>query len=86
MGYDSNPITGVTVCARNPGSWSNNLKVATIDAKADQILTFGTLPTNIAVGYGVTQNVPADTVLAGAGSTSKLDGYYKGIVLSLIHI
>ena len=80
LGYDSNPITGVTVCARNPGSWSNNLKVATIDAKADQILTFGTLPTNIAVGYGVTQNVPADTILAGAGSTSKLDGYYKGIV------
>ena len=80
LGYDSNPITGVTVCARNPGSWSNNLKVATIDGKADQILTFGTLPTNIAVGYGVTQNVPADTILAGAGSTSKLDGYYKGIV------
>ena len=80
LGYDTNTITGVTVVARNPGSWANNLKVATIDAKADQILSFGTLPTNIAVGYGVTQNVPADTVLAGAGTTTKLDGHFKGIV------
>jgi len=80
LGYDTNTISGVTIVARNPGSWANNLKVATIDAKADQILSFGTLPTNIAVGYGVTQNVPADTVLAGAGTTSKLDGHFKGIV------
>ncbi len=80
LGYDTNTISGVTVVARNPGSWANNVKVATIDAKADQILSFGTLPTNIAVGYGVTQNVPADTVLAGAGTTSKLDGHFKGIV------
>ena len=80
LGYDTNTISGVTIVARNPGSWANNVKVATIDAKADQILSFGTLPTNIAVGYGVTQNVPADTVLAGAGTTSKLDGHFKGIV------
>ena len=80
LGYDTNTISGVTVVARNPGSWANNVKVATIDSQADQILTFGTLPTNVAVGYGVTQNVPADTILAGAGTTSKLDGHYKGIV------
>ena len=80
LGYDGSTITGVTVAARNPGSWANNLKVALIDSQADQILTFSTLPANIAVGYGITQNVPADTVLAGAGTTTKLDGFFKGIV------
>ena len=80
LGYDGSTITGVTVAARNPGSWANNLKVALIDSQADQVLTFNTLPTNIAVGYGITQNVPADTVLAGAGTTTKLDGFFKGIV------
>ena len=80
LGYDTNTITGVTVAARNPGSWSNGAKVAIIDSVADQTLTFSSLPTNIAVGYGVTQNVPPNTILAGAGTTSKLDGYYKGVV------
>ncbi len=80
LGYDGSTITGVTVAARNPGSWANNLKVALIDSQADQILTFSALPANIAVGYGITQNVPADTVLAGAGTTIKLDGFFKGIV------
>ena len=80
LGYDGSTITGVTVAARNPGSWANNLKVALIDSQADQILTFSALPANITVGYGITQNVPADTVLAGAGTTTKLDGFFKGIV------
>ena len=26
LGYDDNTITGVTVAARNPGSWANDLK------------------------------------------------------------
>ncbi len=39
LGYDENTITGVTVAARNPGSWANGIKVAIIDAKADQILS-----------------------------------------------
>ena len=80
LGYDTSTITGVTVAARNPGSWSNGAKVAIIDAIADQTLTFSALPTNIAVGYGVTQTVPPNTILAGAGTTSKLDGHFKGIV------
>ena len=32
-------IVNVTVAARNPGSWANDIKVAIIDSKADQILT-----------------------------------------------
>ena len=80
LGYDGSTITGVTVAARNPGSWANNLKVAIIDDLADQVLTFGTLPTNIQVGFGITQAIPADTVLAGSGTTSLLSGYFKGII------
>ena len=52
LGYDENPITGVVVAARSPGSWGNGLRVGIIDAKADQILGVNT--TNIQVGYGVT--------------------------------
>jgi len=79
LGYDENAITNVTVAAKNPGSWANDIKVAIIDAKADQILA-GINTTNLAVGYGVTQAVPANTVLAGAGTTSVLTGYFKGII------
>jgi phage tail sheath protein FI len=39
LGYDENTISGVTFAARNPGSWANGIKVAIIDAKADQILS-----------------------------------------------
>ena len=80
LGYDGSTITGVTVAARNPGSWANDLKVAIIDDLADQVLTFGTLPTNIQVGFGITQAIPADTVLAGSGTTSLLSGHFKGII------
>ena len=77
-GYDTSTITGVTFAARNPGSWGNGLKVALIDSKADQVLTVGV--STLTVGVGVTQAVPANTVVAGVGGTSVLDGYFKGIV------
>ena len=80
LGYDGSTITGVTVAARNPGSWANGIKVAIIDDLADQVLTFSSLPANIAVGYGITQAIPANTVVAGSGTTSLLTGYFKGIV------
>ena len=80
LGYDGSTITGVTVAARNPGSWANGIKVAIIDDLADQVLTFSSLPANIAVGYGITQAIPANTVIAGSGTTSLLTGYFKGIV------
>ena len=77
-GYDTSTITGVTFAARNPGSWGNGLKVALIDSKADQVLTVGV--STLTVGVGVTQMVPANTVVAGVGGTAVLDGYFKGIV------
>jgi len=79
LGYDENTITGVTFAAKNPGSWANGIKVAVIDGKADQILT-GITTTNIQVGYGFTVAVPSGTTLPGAGSTSLLGGYYKGVI------
>lgn len=79
LGYDENTITGVTVAAKNPGSWSNGIRVAIIDGKADQIL--GVSTSGAVIGYGVTQALSA--VLPGAGSTSSLDGYLKGIITEI---
>jgi len=78
LGYDENTITDVIVAARNPGSWSNGIKVAIIDAKADQILS-GITTTSIQVGYGITQSV-VGRIDVGAGTTVTLDGYLKGII------
>jgi len=78
LGYDENAISNVVVAARNPGSWANGLRVGIIDSKADQILTFSAAPAGLVVGMGVTQTISA--VLPGAGTTSVLDGYLKGIV------
>ena len=82
LGYDENAITNVTVVARNPGSWSNGIKVAIIDAKADQTLTVSST-TGLSVGLGVSQAVPANTVLPGAGTTSVLTGSFKGIITGI---
>ena len=84
LGYDGSIITGKTIVARNPGSWSNGIKVAIIDAKADQTLSGvdAASPQDkaaIAVGYGVTQDMTG-RVISGAGSTSAATGYLKGIV------
>jgi len=83
LGYDSNVLADVTVCAKNPGSWANGLRVGILDARADQTLTVG-LSTAIVVGYAVTQTVPSGTVIsktgAGAGTTEALDGHFKGII------
>jgi len=82
LGYDENTITNVTVVARNPGTWSNGIKVAVIDGKADQIVT-GITTTNVAVGYGFTAAVPSGLTLPGAGTTSVLDGYFQGVITEI---
>ena len=92
LGYDNNTITGVTFSTRNPGSWGNGIRVATIDGQADQILGINTTGVSMGstvlstktsmVGYAVTQTVPAGTTVVGAGSTSTLDGYIKGLITS----
>jgi len=83
LGYDVNTITNVTVAAKNPGTWSNGIRIGIIDGKADQNLTLNSVG-SISVGYGITQTVPANTVISktgvGAGTTEVLDGMFKGIV------
>jgi len=81
LGYDQSPVAGATVIARNPGSWGNGLRVGIIDAKADQILSLSALPAGLSVGYGVTQSI--SSTLPGAGTTSTLDGYLKGVVTEI---
>ena len=76
-GYDEDTLAGPVVAARNPGTWANGLKVAIIDSFADQVLTIGST-TGIEVGFGITQT--ASGTLPGAGSTTTLDGTFKGIV------
>jgi len=78
LGYDDNTITNVTFAAKNPGAWSNGIRIAIIDSKADQILGL-TTTTSISVGFGVTQSI-SGVVLPGAGTTSVLDGYLRGII------
>ena len=76
LGYDDNTITGVTVASKTPGTYANGLRVAIIDAKADQIITASGIST---VGLGITQSA-SGRIVAGAAGTSVLDGYIKGIV------
>ena len=77
-GYDLTHLSNTIVAARNPGNWANGIKVAIVDSKADQNLIVGI--NTLTVGMGVTQAVPAGTVLPGVGSTTLLDGYFKGII------
>lgn len=71
-----------TFASKNPGSWANNLKVAIIDDKADQIISVGIATTLASVGYGVTtalSNIPS----VGVGTTSLFNGYLKGIITGI---
>ena len=81
LGYDENLLSGVTVAARNPGSWANGIKVAIIDGKADQTLS-GISTASVVVGYAVTQTM-VGKVIAGSGSTSLADGYLKGTITAI---
>ena len=77
--YDT--ATDFYYAAKNPGSWSESLKVCYIDDFADQ--TLGITTTNLAglgatVGMGITAAVTG--VLPGAGTTAVFTGYVKGII------
>ena len=82
LGYQENPLTTVTFAARNPGSWANDIRIAVIDGQADQKITVGST-TGISVGTGVTQTIPASTVISGVGGTTLLTGHFKGIVTGI---
>ena len=87
LGYDENTITGVTVAARNPGSWANGIKVAIIDSKADQILsgvsTSAVAAPVIQVGYGITQSLSGKVDSTSGIGVSLSDSYLKGIITGI---
>ena len=83
LGYDENIIPGYTVISRNPGSWTNGVKVAFLDGKADQIFNgvgLGTTTTqaDVLIGQGIVQRI--SKVAAGAGTTQVVTGDLKGII------
>jgi len=80
-------IAGYMFAAKNPGSWSNNLKVCIIDDKADQIISinseaFNTLAARAdnGVGLGVTVSLENVTYTLPTGVNTSFTGYIKGIV------
>lgn len=76
--YNNNQSTATdwTWAARNPGSWSNNLKVCVIDAAADQRIAIGTFGLN--VGFAVTAAFSQS--VAGVGTVTTQQGVLKGII------
>ena len=81
---NSHAGAGVTwsYAAKNPGRWANKLKVCTIDAFADQIITITGLSTFATVGMGITQSL-SGKVAAGIGITEELNGYLRGVITSI---
>ena len=68
--------------SRNPGSWSNTMKVCTIDDQADQIVSIattnpGSLEYKVGLAVTATRN---NIVIPGDGSTSSFVGSLKGII------
>jgi hypothetical protein len=65
-------VAGYAYAAKTPGEWANDLKVAFIDDRGDQILTVSDA-TGVSVGAAVTYTFN-DEVLVSGGSTSALSG------------
>ena len=78
LGYDENTNSNFLFAAKNPGGWANNLVVAIIDSKADQILSVAST-TGFTVGLAVTQTA-SGLANIGIGTTTQLDGYLKGVI------
>jgi len=68
--------------AKNPGTWSNTLRVCQIDDAADQIIGISTNNLALAgatVGYAVTANIDG-AIIPGIGTTGSFTGFLKGII------
>ncbi len=78
LGYDENIIPGVTLAARNCGSWANGVKVAIIDGKADQTLPVFGGAGSANVGDTITQFISKEA--AGIGTVKTIEGTLKSIV------
>ena len=68
--------------AKNPGTWSNTLRVCQIDDAADQIIGISTNNLALAgatVGFAVTANIDG-AIIPGIGTTGGFTGFLKGII------
>ena len=77
LGYQENVLSGVTVAAKNPGTWANDIKVAIIDGQADQRITLSDVA-DLTVGLGVTQAITVTDPALG-----NLSGHLKGIITGI---
>ena len=82
--YEQNHTTDSSFywAARNPGTWSNSLKVCTIDNLSDQIISIATTnpgASGFVVGYGVS-TAKDGTTIPGNGSLIQFNGNLKGII------
>ena len=79
LNYES--ATNYYYAAKNPGTYLNSLKVATIDDFGDQVIGISTISpgtSNIKVGFGITMALSG--IEAGLGTTKSVDGFLKGII------
>ena len=70
-GYDLNALSNTVVAARNPGSWANDLKIAIIDSKADQILSG--INTSGVINFTAAINNRSGTVAAASTSITGIN-------------
>ena len=77
LGYQENVLTGVTVAAKNPGTWADGIRIAIIDGQADQRITL-TGTSGLSVGLGVTQAIAVTDPASGS-----LTGHLKGIITGI---
>ena len=82
--YDLNHTSDTSYywAARNPGDWGTDLKVCTIDNKADQIISVASTnpgALNLVVGSAVTTN-RSSVNIPGAGAVNTFTGALKGII------
>jgi len=80
--YYNNHLNDITwmYASRNPGSWANDLKICTIDSKADQRLAIGT--DGLAVGYAITAGFTT-SVANTDGTIGIQTGYIKAVITDI---
>ncbi len=75
-------VANYSFASKTPGEWANDLKVAFIDDRGDQILTVSDA-TNVTVGSAVTYRYNNEVLVSG-GSTSSLSGQrLEGVVTEI---
>ena len=72
-------VAGYAFAAKTPGEWANDLKVAFIDDRGDQILTVQDA-TGITVGSGVTYTFNNEVLVSGGSTSSLSGGTLNGVV------